>query len=36
MAIEDLPGPVPTYIQAKIIMMGLNGALDWCAEVTGM
>jgi hypothetical protein len=34
LALDELPGPLPTIIQEKIILLGLNGALDWCAEVT--
>lgn len=34
LAIEELPGPLPKIVQEKIILLGLNRALDWCAEVT--
>lgn len=34
LVVEELPGPLPPLIQDKIILLGLNGALDWCAEVT--
>jgi len=34
LALDEMPGPLPPVIQAKIILLGLNGALDWCAEVT--
>jgi isopenicillin-N N-acyltransferase-like protein len=34
LALDELPGPLPKIIQTKIILLGLNGALDWCADVT--
>lgn len=34
LVVEDLPGPLPPLVQDKIILLGLNGALDWCADVT--
>lgn len=34
LAVEDLPGPLPPFIQAMITYKGLNRALDWTAEVT--
>lgn len=33
-AVDELPGPLPPAIQAKIILLGLNAALDWCADIT--
>ena len=34
MVIEDMPGPLPPLVQSKIVLLGLNAALDWCADVT--
>ena len=34
LALDELPGVVPKIIQEKIIVGGLNAALDWAAEVT--
>ena len=34
LALDEMPGPLPPLVQSKIILLGLNGALDWCAEVT--
>lgn len=34
LALDELPGPLPPLIQSKIILGGLNAALDWAADVT--